>query len=145
METSQRGIDIIKEFEGYSSEAYRCQAGVLTIGYGHTGNVREGQRCTREDAEKWLVHDIASAERFVNHETQGVPLRQYQFDALVSFCYNVGGNAFSGSTLLKKVKANPDNPSIRDEFGRWIYAGGRVSSGLVNRREAEADMYFSQP
>ena len=59
-------------------------------------------------------------------------------------CYNVGDNAFSGSTLLKKVKANPNNPSIRDEFERWIYAGGRVSSGLVNRREAEADMYFGE-
>ena len=80
----------------------------------------------------------------MNHETQEMNLRQCQFDALVSFCYNVGGNAFSGSTLLKKVKANPDNPSIRDEFGRWIYAGGRVSSGLVNRREAEADMYFGE-
>ncbi len=145
METSHKGIDLIKEFEGFSSEAYRCQAGVLTIGYGHTGNVREGQRCSREDAERWLIQDIAAAERFVNYETQGVKLRQCQFDALVSFCYNVGGNAFSGSTLLKKVSVNPDNPTIREEFSRWIYAGGRVSSGLVNRREAEADMYFSQP
>lgn len=144
METSDRGIALIREHEVYRDTAYLCPGGVWTIGYGHTGNVREGQRCTREDAEKWLVQDIASAERFVNHETQGVQLRQCQFDALVSLCYNVGGNAFSGSTLLKKVKVNPDNPSIRDEFGRWIYAGGRVSSGLVNRREAEADMYFGE-
>lgn len=144
METSHKGIALIKRAEGYRSVAYQCEAGVWTIGYGHTGNVRERQRCTREDAERWLLQDIASAERFVNHETQGLNLRQCQFDALVSFCYNVGGNTFSGSTLLKKVKANPDNPSIRDEFGRWIYAGGRVSSGLVNRREAEADMYFGE-
>ncbi len=144
METSHKGIGLIKRAEGYRSEAYRCEGGEWTIGYGHTGNVREGQRCTREDAERWLLQDIASAERFVNHETQGLNLRQCQFDALVSFCYNVGDNAFSGSTLLKKVKANPNNPSIRDEFERWIYAGGRVSSGLVNRREAEADMYFGE-
>lgn len=144
METSHKGIGLIKRAEGYRSEAYRCESGVWTIGYGHTANVHEGQRCTRENAERWLLQDIASAERFVNHETQGLNLRQEQFDALVSFCYNVGGKAFSGSTLLKKVKANPDNPSIREEFGRWIYAGGRVSSGLVTRREAEADLYFGE-
>lgn len=144
METSDRGIALIREHEGFRDTAYLCPAGTWTIGYGHTSGVREGQRCTREDAERWLVQDISSAERFVNHETQGVQLRQCQFDALVSLCYNVGGNAFSGSTLLKKVKVNPDNPSIRDEFGRWIYAGGRVSSGLVNRREVEADMYFGE-
>ena len=143
METSHKGIDLIKEFEGFSSEAYRCQAGVLTIGYGHTGNVREGQRCSREDAEKWLVQDIASAERSVNHGTQGVPLRQCQYDALVSFVFNLGAGNFRKSTLLKKVRANPDNPSIRDEFGKWIYGGGRVLPGLVARREAEADLYFS--
>ena len=65
------------------------------------------------------------------------------FDALVSFAYNLGAGNFRKSTLLRKVRANPDNPSIRDEFGRWIYGGGRVLPGLVARREAEADLYFS--
>ncbi len=73
----------------------------------------------------------------------GVTLRQQQFDALVSFTYNVGTGAFSTSTLLKKVRVNPDDPTIRDEFMRWVYVNGEVSQGLVNRREAEADFYFS--
>lgn len=73
----------------------------------------------------------------------GVTLRQQQFDALVSFTYNVGVGAFGSSTLLKKVQAWPDDPTIRDEFMRWVYVNGVVSQGLVNRRQKEADFYFS--
>lgn len=144
METSERGLALIKEHEGYRDTAYRCPAGEWTIGFGHTSGVKEGQRCTPMDAGRWLKEDIAAAEREVSFQTQGVPLRQCQYDALVSFVYNLGAGNFRKSTLLKKVRENPDNPSIRCEFGRWIYAGGRVSSGLVNRREAEADMYFGE-
>lgn len=143
METSERGLALIKEHEGYRDTAYRCPAGEWTIAWGHTSGVREGQRCTPEDAEKWLKQDVASVEREVSYQTQGVSLKQCQFDALVSFVYNLGAGNFRKSTLLKKVRANPDNPSIRDEFGKWIYGGGRVLPGLVARREAEADLYFS--
>lgn len=73
-----------------------------------------------------------------------VIIRQQQFDALVSFTYNVGVSAFSTSTLLRKVQAFPDDPTIRDEFMRWVYAGGQVVQGLVNRRKKEADYYFSE-
>lgn len=143
METSERGLALIKEHEGYRDTAYRCPAGEWTIGFGHTSGVKEGQRCTPMDAGRWLKEDIAAAEREVSFQTQGVPLRQCQYDALVSFVYNIGAGNFRNSTLLKKVRANPDSPSIRDEFGKWIYGGGRVLPGLVARREAEADLYFS--
>lgn len=143
METSERGLALIKEHEGYRDTAYRCPAGEWTIGFGHTSGVKEGQRCTPMDAGRWLKEDIAAAEREVSFQTQGVPLRQCQYDALVSFVYNLGAGNFRKSTLLKKVRVNPDSPSIRDEFGKWIYGGGRVLPGLVARREAEADLYFS--
>lgn len=143
METSERGLALIKEHEGYRDTAYRCPAGEWTIGFGHTSGVKEGQRCTPMDAGRWLKEDIAAAEREVSFQTQGVPLRQCQYDALVSFVFNLGAANFRKSTLLKKVRANPDSPSIRDEFGKWIYGGGRVLPGLVARREAEADLYFS--
>lgn len=143
METSERGLALIKEHEGYRDTAYRCPAGEWTIGFGHTSGVKEGQRCTPMDAGRWLKEDIAAAEREVSFQTQGVPLRQCQYDALVSFVFNLGSSNFRKSTLLKKVRANPDSPSIRDEFGKWIYGGGRVLPGLVARREAEADLYFS--
>lgn len=144
METSERGLALIKEHEGYRDTAYRCPTGEWTIGFGHTSGVKEGQRCTPMDAGRWLKEDIAAAEREVSFQTQGVPLRQCQYDALVSFVFNLGAGNFRKSTLLKKVRANPDSPSIRDEFGKWIYGGGRVLPGLVARREAEADLYFSE-
>lgn len=133
---------MIKGFEGLRLEAYDDGAGVLTIGYGHTKGVYSGQTCTEEQAEAWLRSDLAVAENVVN--AIGVELRQCQFDALVSFVFNLGGQNFSTSTLRRKVIANPDNPTIRDEFEKWIYAGGRIMPGLVSRREREADIYFSE-
>ena len=143
MKTSDKGIDLIKRFEGYEEKAYRCPAGVLTIGYGHTGGVYEGQVCTREQAERWLREDLRSAENAVNALEPVRPLRQYEFDALVSFVYNIGTGRFFNSTLRRKVLANPDNPTIRDELENWVYSDGRILPGLVARREAEADLYFS--
>ena len=144
METSNKGIELIKSFEGYRNVAYLCPSGTLTLGYGHTRGVRPGQRCTEEDAEEWLKEDLAGAERFVIEVIDAVPLKQCQYDALVSFVFNIGGTAFRQSTLRRKVLANPDDPSIRGEFLKWIYAGGRPLDGLVNRRKAEADMYFGE-
>ena len=144
MRTSEKGIEAIKGYEGVRLEAYDDGTGVYTIGVGHTRGVKPGQTCTEEDAEKWLKEDLAVAERSVDEVADAVPLRQCQYDALVSFVFNIGGTAFRNSTLRRKVLANPDDPSIRGEFVRWIYAGGRELDGLVKRREAEADMYFSE-
>lgn len=143
MKTGCKGIELIKKFEGYSEVAYLCPSGILTIAWGHTANVHEGQTCTREQAERWLREDLKNAENAVNALEPSRPLRQDEFDALVSFVYNLGTANFSGSTLRRKVLANPDNPTIRDEFRKWIYADGRIQPGLVTRREAEADLYFS--
>lgn len=144
MVTSERGVALIKKHEGFRDTAYLCPAGVWTIGYGHTAGVKEGQKCTSEDAEKWLKEDMAQAEGEVNSQTSGVTLRQCQFDALASFVYNLGAANFRSSTLLKKVRANSDSPSIREEFEKWVYGGGRVLPGLVARRQDEADMYFGE-
>ena len=122
MRTSLRGINLIKEHEGLRLEAYRCPAGIYTIGYGHTAGVRRG--------------DV-----IVNRECPGV--NQNQFDALVSFTFNLGETNLRKSTLLKCVKANPNNLNIRTEFLRWNRSKGEVLPGLIRRRKDEADLYFS--
>ena len=97
---------------------------------------------TKEHAKEFLSQDIARAENIVNAEC--LNLRQCQFDAIVSFVFNVGGGNFRKSTLLKKIKANPDDNSIMDEFLRWVYAKGVVLPGLQKRRLAEIRLYFSE-
>lgn len=99
--------------------AYRCPAGVWTVGYGHTSGVVPEMVITKEQAEELLRQDIATAEKIVSAECPN--LRQSQFDALVSFVFNVGGGNFRKSTLLKKVRANSDDNLIMDEFLRWVY------------------------
>lgn len=141
MRTSQRGINLIKEHEGLRLEAYRCPAGIYTIGYGHTAGVRRGDVIDERRAEYLLTEDLKKFEAVVNQECPGI--NQNQFDALVSFTFNVGTSNFLKSTLLKCVKANPQNVNIRYEFSRWNKANGTVLSGLIRRRRAEADLYFS--
>lgn len=141
MKISQQGIDLIKRFEGFSPVAYLCPAGVWTIGHGHTADVHEGDSIDRDTAEDYLREDLESAEGAVGKYVR-VPLKQWQFDALVSFTFNLGAGNLYNSTLLKKVNRNPDDPTIRREFEKWVYAGGRVLPGLVERRKAEADLYF---
>ena len=97
---------------------------------------------TKEQADEFWRQDIVMAENIVNAECSN--LRQCQFDALVSFVFNVGGENFRKSTLLKKIKANPDDNSIMDEFLRWVYAKGVVLPGLQKRRLAEMRLYFSE-
>lgn len=141
MEIGREGLELIKRHEGFRAEAYRCPAGVWTIGYGHTGpEVKAGMRVTGQQAEALLRQDVRKAGRMV--EAEGLRLRQHQFDALVSFVYNVGGAAFRLSTLLKRIRVDPDAPEIRAEFARWNKAGGKVLPGLVARRKDEADLYF---
>ena len=142
MKASEKAYSLIRQFEGLRLKAYRCPAGVWTIGYGHTSGVVSGMVITKEQAEEFLSRDIASAENIVNAEC--LNLRQCQFDALVSFVFNIGGGNFRKSTLLKKVKADPDDNSVMDEFLRWVYAKGVVLPGLQKRRLAEMRLYFSE-
>lgn len=142
MKASEKAYSFIRQFEGLRLTAYSCPAGVWTIGYGHTSGIVSGMSITKEQAEKFLRQDIAAAENIVNAEC--LNLRQCQFDALVSFVFNVGGGNFRKSTLLKKIKANPDDNSIMDEFLRWVYARGVVLPGLQKRRLAEMRLYFSE-
>ena len=142
MKASGKAYSLIRQFEGLRLTAYRCPAGVWTIGYGHTSGVVPGMIITKEQAEELLKQDIETAENIVSAECPN--LRQCQFDALVSFVFNVGGGNFRKSTLLKKNKANPDDNSIMDEFLRWVYANGVVLPGLQKRRLLEMRLYFSE-
>ena len=141
MNTSPKGIALIKEFEGLRLKVYQCPGGVWTIGYGHTAGVKPGMVITKAQAEEYLKADLIAFERYLNG--LGLALNQNQFDALISFIYNVGTGNFSNSTLLRKVRANPQDNSIMDEFLRWVYSKGRVLSGLQRRRLAEMKLYFS--
>ena len=141
MKIGRTGIALIKSFESLRLEAYRCPAGVWTIGYGHTAGVRQGAVVDELRAEYLLAEDLKKFEDAVSRDCHG--LNQNQFDALVSFSFNVGTGNFRKSTLLKCVKANPGNQNIRYEFSRWNKANGTVLAGLVRRRKAEADLYFS--
>ena len=137
---TQQGLDLIKKYEGLRLEAYKCPAGVWTIGYGHTKGVIKGMKITKEEAEELLKQDVSIVELQVVN-TVG-KLKACKIDALVSFAYNVGVAAFRRSTLCRKVKANSDDATIRAEFGKWVYAGNKKLPGLVKRRAEEADMYF---
>ena len=141
MRTSRKGIEFIKAHEGLRQDAYLCPAGVPTIGYGHTYNVKIGDRITAGQSERFLIGDLIVAETEVNR--YGFDLTQNQFDALVSFVYNVGAGSFRSSTLLKRLKANPNDPDIANQFKRWVYGGGKVLPGLVRRRNDEAKLYFT--
>ena len=145
---SQKGIDLIKKFEGLKLKPYLCSANVPTIGYGNTF-YETGKKVTLNDpaitekrAEELLAHLLVSFEKYVDSYCRD-DISQSQFDALVSFAYNLGPNSLKASTLLKKVNANPSDPTIKAEFLKWTKAGGRVLRGLVLRREAEAALYFS--
>lgn len=142
MKTSNKGIDLIKKYEGFRAKAYRCRANVLTIGYGHTLNVKSTDVIDKAQAEYFLKQDVEFAEKEVNKHNLNI--NQNQFDALVSFMFNLGVGNFARSTLLKKIKSNPNDPTIKKEFERWIYAGGKILTGLVRRRKEEAELYFTK-
>ncbi len=121
--------------EGYRGEAYRDVAGVPTIGYGTTKSVEMGDRVSPETALVWAIRDVRKFEGAIK-ECVTVPLYQYEYDAYVSFAYNVGGQAFCGSTLVRKLNAG-DYAGACSELHRWVYAGGKRVQGLVNRRTHE--------
>lgn len=140
--TSQNGIALVKRHEGLRLTAYKCPAGVWTIGYGHTRGVKEGMTITEAQAEAFLRQDLKTAESAVNRQLSNIT--QNQFDALVSFTFNVGVGAFERSTLLRKAKENPADLSIRTEFKRWNKAGNICLPGLAMRRNEEANLYFTK-
>jgi lysozyme len=137
---SDAGIELTKGFEGLRLAAYRDCAGVLTIGYGHTGaDVTEGLVIDEAWAEELLRADLKSAVDCVNRAVTA-EITQSQFDALVDFCFNVGCGAFLKSTLLKKVNT-ADFAGAAAQFPLWVHAGGEVVAGLVRRRKREAEMF----
>lgn len=144
MTVSQKGLDLIKSFEGLRLNAYLDSVGVPTIGYGTTvylngRKVKIGDSCTSVQAEEYLQTDINRRAAAVGE----IGVNQNQFDAILSFCYNLGLGAWNKSTLRKKVLADPNDPAIRSEFMKWNKAGGKVLEGLTRRRKAEADLYFT--
>lgn len=141
MQISKNGLDMIKKFELLKLDAYYCPAGVLTIGYGHTGvDVKEELKITPERAEQLLINDV---QRFVDNinKVVKVDINQNQFDSLVSLAFNIGNGNFNRSTLLKKINANAPMNEIQHEFSRWNKGGGKVLAGLVKRRKLEAENY----
>lgn len=142
MKTSEKIKSMIKQWEGCRLTAYRCPAGVWTIGYGHTKGVKAGMKITQAEADAMFEEEIEVFEKQVRPLLAGVTLTQNQYDAIVSLAYNIGVGALGRSTLLKKVKANPNDPSIKWAFNKWIRGGGKVLPGLVNRRKKEAEHYF---
>lgn len=144
MKLSQRGIDLIKQFEGYSSKAYPDPAtggGPWTIGYGTTKGVKPGMVITAEQAEKMLRDDVAKFESGVSALLK-VPTTQGQFDAMVSLTYNIGLGNFGKSTLLRKHNEKCYSCAA-GQFPVWNRAAGKVMNGLTRRRNAERDMYMS--
>lgn len=141
MKASVDAYQLIKQFEGLRLEAYLCPAGIWTIGYGHTSDVSPNSFITTQEADEYLHRDVASVEMQLNK--LNLSLSQCQWDAIVSFVFNVGIGNFKASTLLAKIRINPDDNSIMDEFLRWVYANGKVMRGLQTRRLAEMKLYFS--
>jgi lysozyme len=139
---TQDGIDLIKRFEGFSSMVYICPAGYQTIGYGHL--VRSGEsfnEISETEAEELLRKDVESAERAVLRLVN-VPLTDGQFDALVSFTFNLGSGAFQRSTLRRKVNRQA-HVEVPAQLMRWVWAGGRKLNGLVRRRNTESMRYVA--
>ena len=145
MEINKAGKDLIKRFEGCKLKAYKCPAGVWTIGYGNTfyedgTKVKEGDVITQERAEELFDIIISDFVRMTDALVKS-DVTENNFSALVSFTFNVGTGNLKKSTLLRKVNANPKDPSIRAEFMKWTRANNVVLKGLVRRREAEAKLY----
>lgn len=138
---NQKGIDLIRHFEGLYLESYKCPAGVWTIGYGHTGGVSAGEKISEEKAEDLLREDLGRFEKGME-ELVKVKLNEDQFSALVSFSFNLGLGNLSKSTLLKKLNTG-DYAGAADEFPKWRKAAGKVLQGLVKRRAAERELFLS--
>lgn len=142
MKSSELLLNKIIDFEGCKLTAYKCPAGVWTIGVGHTKGVKQGQKITEAQAISLLKGDLLPCENYVNN--LGVCKTQGQFDALVDFCFNLGTGALGRSTLLKFIRQGKAEQYIRGEFAKWVKSGGKTLAGLVKRRAWEADRYFGK-
>lgn len=139
MNYSKRGLELTKTFEGCRLKAYRDVGGVWTLGYGHTNGVKEGQTCTQQQAEQWLLDDLQVCVSAINQRVH-VQLTQGEFDALVDFAFNLGVRSLLGSTLWKYLEAG-DFEHAAEQFPRWNHAGGKEIAGLLRRRMAEKAMF----
>ena len=144
MRISEQGLDFIKSFEGLELEAYwDKRGGVWTIGWGHTRGVKKGQVITKEQAEQFILDDLAPIEKHLSADLASDNVTQHEFDALCSFCFNIrdGIRQYMGSTLRRKLKAG-DKLGAANEFPRWCHAGGVAMNGLKRRRNAERKMFL---
>lgn len=140
MEASHRGLELIAKWEGFVPTAYVCPGGVWTIGYGHTGGVKEGDVISEGVAALLLSRDVAGVENGLNRLK--LKLNQNQFDALVSFIYNIGIGNFRISTILKHLEKK-EYTKASEQFGMWKYSNHRILSGLVKRREEEKELFLT--
>ena len=147
MRLGSKGLELIKSFEGFYSKPYLDPIGIPTIGYGATYYpnkkkvTMKDKPLTEKEASDLLKEMMVTYENDVKRLVKR-ELNQNQFDALVSFTYNLGSANLGKSTLLKKINANPCDKTIKDEFLKWNRAGGKVLNGLTRRRNAEAELYF---
>ncbi len=142
-----KGIAIIRKYEGLRLQAYICPSGLATIGFGaifyeNGSRVQLGDKISRDRADQLLFFQVNLFADEVRRTVKS-NINDNQLGALVSFCFNVGGAAFGRSTLARKVNANPNDSTIRNEFMRWTRGGGKVLPGLVKRREEEANLYYA--
>ena len=142
MTISQEGIDLIKEFEGCRLEAYKCPAGVWTIGYGTTKGVKQGMKITQAKAEKLLMEEIGAVEASLNKVR--VNFIQREFDALCSWVYNLGSGNFNRSTMRQYIVGDRKDEEITDQLVRWVNSGNTSLTGLKRRRIAEANMFLGK-
>ena len=142
MKTSVEGLALIKKFEGLELEAYKCAAGVWTIGYGHTKDVQEGDVWSESHADHMLEVELEEFEGYINDNVT-VALSQNQFDALVSWVYNLGPANLKASTMLKVLNSG-DYEGVPAQIKRWNKAGGKVLEGLIRRRKAEALLFVGR-
>lgn len=140
MNLTEDGISLIKKYEGLRLKAYKCPAGILTIGYGHTEGVEEGTQITEEEADKMLQKDLEAFCKGVRDAVE-VQLTDSQFSALVSFAFNLGVHALKRSSLLRYLNEKAYQLAA-DEFPKWVYAGGKKLPGLVKRRVEEREMFL---
>jgi lysozyme len=147
MKLNEKGYDLIKQFEGYSDRPYLCPAGIPTIGFGNTyypNGIKvklTDKQITRDYANEMLQY---VADNFANDVLKVIKsiITQNQLNALTAFAYNLGMTNFRNSSLLKKVNANPHDPTIKEEFLKWNKSNGKILQGLINRRRAESNLYF---
>ena len=153
MKASDQCIDLLIAFEGIELQAYRCPAGIWTIGIGHTGTVdgcpvSEGMSISHGKAMQLLREDLRRFEEYLCGQPFAASLKQHQFDALISFLFNVGTSAFHTSTMRRKLLSRAGSDAIASEFGRWVYAkaDGKTNKlpGLVHRREQEAALFLNK-